>query len=281
MTSSIDSPVAARDRSADVFEVDRRVGLVLPGHDADQTDRARLPNRQDQAEAVARHADIEPAVGGLACADDVGDIEDGGIGAAGETDAERMPHGAVGAVAAAQIGGLDDLGPAVADERGGNPACRRCKAGEFGAAFDAHPLAFQPGDENAFMHVLRQRQHERERAEAGAEIAERQPADGAAAFANGDALDPDPGRHHLVGKSDLAVEFERPRMHGQGTRGLAGRRAAIDDAKPHAELAEPQRQHQAGRPGTNDENVRLHAAVPLREPSRPIIAGRTGRSRYV
>ena len=115
-------------------------------------------------------------------ADDVGDIEDRGIGAAGKADAEGMPDGAVGAVAAAQIGGLDDLGLAVADERGGNPVCRRCKAGEFGAAFDAHPLAFQPGHENAFMHVLRQRQHERERAEARAEIAERQAADGAGRF---------------------------------------------------------------------------------------------------
>ena len=63
---------------------------------------------------------------------------------------------------------------------------------------------------------------------------------------------------HGVGEVELAVEFERARLNGQGARGRAGLRRLVDDAHLDAELGEPERQDETGRAGADDQNIRIH-----------------------
>ncbi len=62
-------------------------------------------------------------------------------------------------------------------------------------------------------------------------------------------------RDHRVGEIELAVEFERAGLHRQGARGGARLCGLVDDAHPDAELGQPKRQHEPGRPGADDQNV--------------------------
>ena len=64
-----------------------------------------------------------------------------------------------------------------------------------------------------------------------------------------------PMGHHGIGEVELAIEFERPRLHGQGTGGRAGLGSLVDDADPDPELGQPERENQAGRSGADNQNV--------------------------
>src|SRR5207302_2091951 len=59
---------------------------------------------------------------------------------------------------------------------------------------------------------------------------------------------------HLAGETELAIELQRPRLHRQSARGGPGLGRLVDDANPDAEASEPQREHEAGRTGADDEN---------------------------
>src|SRR5262252_6656349 len=60
---------------------------------------------------------------------------------------------------------------------------------------------------------------------------------------------------YSVGKVELPVEFERPRLNRQGARGRAGLCRLVEDADLNPELAEPKRQDEAGGTGPDDQNV--------------------------
>ena len=68
-------------------------------------------------------------------------------------------------------------------------------------------------------------------------------------------------REHEIGEIELAIEFEGPRMNGEG----AGRRAVpggfVDDPHLDPELGQPERQNQTGRSSADDQNVAAHHAV--------------------
>ena len=63
---------------------------------------------------------------------------------------------------------------------------------------------------------------------------------------------------HLVGKTELAVELQGPRLHCQRSRGRAGFGRSVDDAHPDAEPGEPESEREAGRSGADDENLGVH-----------------------
>src|SRR5215470_6137133 len=78
----------------------------------------------------------------------------------------------------------------------------------------------------------------------------------------GFALDPEPdgrdlvtARDNEIGEVELAVEFERARVHRERTRRRAGLGSLVDDAQLHAELGQPQREDQPGGPGADNQDV--------------------------
>ena len=103
----------ALDRVADASKVIVSIGLVLLRHDADESERAQLPHRHDDGEAVGAEADVDAVLGGRPASLDIGDIEGLRVGAAREAELHPVAHGAVGAVAAAEIGGPEGLVGAV------------------------------------------------------------------------------------------------------------------------------------------------------------------------
>jgi hypothetical protein len=66
---------------------------------------------------------------------------------------------------------------------------------------------------------------------------------------------------HGVGKVELAVEFERPRLNRQGPRGGPGLCRLVKDAHHDPELGEPERQDQPSETGTNDQNLTVRHFV--------------------
>ena len=84
------------------------------------------------------------------------------------------------------------------------------------------------------------------------------------------ALDPEadggnlvPVGEHEIGEIELAIEFEGPRMNGEGAGGRAGLGGLVDDAHLDPELGQPQRQNQAGRSGADNKDIAArHAVLP-------------------
>ncbi len=60
---------------------------------------------------------------------------------------------------------------------------------------------------------------------------------------------------HGIGKVELLIEFECPRMDAQRAGGRSGLRCFIDDARPNPEFAQPERKHQTGRTRPNYQNI--------------------------
>jgi hypothetical protein len=103
--------------------------------------------------------------------------------------------------------------------------------------------------------VLGQAERERERAQALAEVLERDPRRLLAVLAQVDGLQLDAERHGFVGEPELLVELQRPRLHDHGPRRLAGAIIFVDDAKWNAMAGQTQGQHEAGRSGADDEDL--------------------------
>ena len=79
---------------------------------------------------------------------------------------------------------------------------------------------------------------------------------------HGFALDPEIGGchpmavlHNRVGKPELSIQFQRPRLDSQRPgRGARGR-GLVDNPHAHAQFAQPQRQDQPGRAGADDQHI--------------------------
>jgi hypothetical protein len=102
--------------------------------------------------------------------------------------------------------------------------------------------------------VLRKNQGVRERAETGADVAERN-------VAHLSAGDPDirrddfpSARDHRVGETELAVPLERACLHRNRARRGPGLWRLVNDPDGNAEARQPQREHQTGGAGADDEN---------------------------
>ena len=67
--------------------------------------------------------------------------------------------------------------------------------------------------------------------------------------------DPPSALDDRIGEADLAVELERPCLHGKRARGRPRFRRLVDDPHAHAQPRQPQGQHQTGRACADDEDV--------------------------
>src|SRR5262245_66262572 len=86
---------------------------------------------------------------------DVGDIEEVRVGATGEADAEPLPHGRVGAVAAGEIRGLAGFLRAVgAPQACAHAVARILEAQELDAALDRHAHLGAPLDTNSLVVLM-------------------------------------------------------------------------------------------------------------------------------
>ncbi|MCY1430151.1 hypothetical protein D9M71_460920 [compost metagenome] len=121
--------------------------------------------------------------------------------------------------------------------------------------FDVHAEVLQTLDQQLFMLILGVDVQERVGGKAGANGTERQPR---GVF----ALDPKVGRRHLVtlpdnslGQVQLAVQLQGPCLYRQRPGGGAGGGGLVDDPHLDAKLAQPQRQHQPGGAGADNQDV--------------------------
>ena len=67
-------------------------------------------------------------------------------------------------------------------------------------------------------------------------------------------LDLDSARDDCVVKPNLVIELQRARLHGERAGSGAGLRGLVDDSHLDAELRQPEREHEAGRPGAGDQD---------------------------
>jgi hypothetical protein len=123
-----------------------------------------------------------------------------------------------------------------APKAGSDEIARVFKAHQLGAPLNGDPKRLQPLDEQALVFVLWEDLHEGVWREARSNVLER--------YVRGLlAFDPQIDRRRLmaaledlVGKVELAVEFEGPCLDRKSSRCGSGLRGLVDDASPHAQL---------------------------------------------
>jgi hypothetical protein len=60
-----------------------------------------------------------------------------------------------------------------------------------------------------------------------------------------------------VSEAELTVEFEDARLDGERARGRSGRTGPVDDPDLRAELGQPKRQNETGRPRADHEDIAI------------------------
>jgi hypothetical protein len=65
---------------------------------------------------------------------------------------------------------------------------------------------------------------------------------------------------HFVRKTELVVEFQRPRLHRERARSAARSSGLVDDANPDPQPGQRESEHEAGGSGADDENLGVHPA---------------------
>ena len=180
-------PVDALD--VDVDPVEHAFGDVVPGeivaglfglfvaNGADEADAAVVVQRKDGEEVGVVERDVKLAVGDGAVGDDVGDVEEVRVLAAGEADIERLPHDRAGAVAAGKKSTAAGLLRAVGEAKTGGDRGVGGSGGfgegeKLGGALDGNSKLGEVADEERFVLVLRIDEGEGKGAEAAAEVAE-------------------------------------------------------------------------------------------------------------
>ena len=134
-----------------------------------------------------------------------------------------------------------------------------------------HADLLERRDEEGFLPVLGEDQHEGKGAFALADVAERHARRVPAAFPQVDRRELDAVRDRLVGNPELAVELERARVHHERAGGRAGRIRLVDDAHVNARPLEPEREHEARGAGADDQHL-IHDKEKTMNPRRRFIA---------
>ncbi len=67
---------------------------------------------------------------------------------------------------------------------------------------------------------------------------------------------------------ELPIQLERPGLHGKGPGGRSRGLGLVDDAHSHTHPGEPQRQHQPGGPGADDQYFTARHAFALNGAAR-------------
>ena len=147
------------------------------------------------------------------------------------------------------------------------------EADQFGATLDGDAQRLQPLDQQPLMLVLREDMQEGIGGQTLADRLERQ--------ARG-LLAPDPeidrrvlvaAGDDLAGQVELAVELQGAGLDRQGSRGGSGFGGLVDDAHLDPKLGQPERQHQPGRPGADDQDIAsCHRASPRSRPCSTVSA---------
>ncbi len=237
--------------------VEASAGRCLRRHDADQPLHAARTHRQHQREGVGAEMGDQIVVDRAGGAH-IGHVIQVVVGAAAEIELERFAHPATGAVAAAQIRAAAGDTFAVAFQHRAYTPFILGEGFQFGVPLHLDAVGAQLLDQEALMIVLRKSQHERVGAEAGADVLERQHGDIVAVFTQVNGVDLDAKVDHHVGKPQLAVEFQRARMHGHRAGGLAGAAVLVDDAHSDAAPRQGYGEHQAGGAGADNEHLSSH-----------------------
>ncbi|MNL11656.1 hypothetical protein D3C87_1324980 [compost metagenome] len=195
----------------------------------------------------------------------VGHVENLLISAAGESGVQGFAHDRPGTVATGQVAGLADFQLAIGQaQAGGDAVAGFLETLQLGSAFDPDAKGFQAFYQQPFMLVLGIDFEECVGCQALANRAQRQ-------ARHGFALDPEVRRsdsmtvlHHGLAEVELAIQLQRPRLHRQRPRRGAGARRLVDDPHADSQFAQPQRQYQSGRAGTDDQDVAtVHGPVLL------------------
>ncbi|MNX94104.1 hypothetical protein D3C86_1263230 [compost metagenome] len=138
---------------------------------------------------------------------------------------------------------------------GGDAIAGFLEAQQLGVALDADAEGFETLDEQPFVFILREDFEKRVGCQTLADTAQGQ-------VGHGLALDPEIGRSHAMAalddgirQAELAIQLQRPRLHGQCPRRGAGGRRLVDDPHADPQFAQPQGQHQPGRAGADDQDV--------------------------
>ena len=154
--------------------VEREVVAVSErlGHDADEPEHARAPDGEGQAEGPSAMYAVKSPVGHGPSRLGVGDVEELVVRPAREADAQRVPDGAVRAVAAAQVGAVPRSSPPGVRRRGADAVVGLREAGELGVPLDGVAGRAEAVDQEALVVVLGEAEDERERADALADVAE-------------------------------------------------------------------------------------------------------------
>ncbi len=120
------------------------------------------------------------------------------------------------AVAAGDVLGLTRLGGALCPLDPGDDSARGLLESEdLGLAFDLDACVAKPIDQQSFVFILRKDQHVRIRTDAFAHVAELGVGHLPAGRPEIDRGHSPAASDHRVCETDLAVEFERPRVDGQ------------------------------------------------------------------
>src|SRR5256885_5622769 len=181
------------------------------------------------------------------------------VGPTREGDAELLADDRVRAVAAGEKGGAAGRSAQAADDA----VARFLEVEELGPALDPYPEVPEPLDEEALVLVLRIDESVGIRAERGAERAEldmpRSPS--TRPEIRGGKLET--RLDHLVGESELAIELQGPHLDGESPGGRAWLLRLVDDADANAKSREPDREHEPGRSGSDDEDLGVHTRLLL------------------
>ena len=200
--------------------------------------------------------DVQFAVQRRSACLDVGDVEQMFIRAARKADLQRLAHGGMGSVAPGNVRRLARFHFPIRPLQTGEHTIRSIlEAQKLRWALDPHAGVGQAIDQQTFVFVLRKDQRVRKGAEAGAHFAEYGMCRLPAGHPQIGGEDLSPALDDWRREADLAVELERPRLHGKSARGRPGFRSFVDDPHAHSQPGQPERQHQTRRPCADDEDV--------------------------
>ncbi len=117
----------------------------------------------------------------------------------------------------------------------------------------------EPVDQQALVVVLGEAEHERVRAEALADVTERDDGHLARPVAEVEAIEPEAAGDDVVGDAELAVELEGAGLDGHRAGRLARAGVSVDQAERTPRPRQPEGEDQAGRAGADDQDVAVHA----------------------
>jgi hypothetical protein len=193
------------------------------GQDADDAPTVLAAHREEQVEAVAAEVYVELTGLHGARGDGVCDKERVLVGRAGKADAADVADAAVRAVAAGDPRDLDRAAGAVRETEGDiDVGGLLLEGNELGSPLHRDTEFGQPLSQDLLVVVLPEHQHVRERAQALADVADRNA--GAPAAVRPDVA---PGstraeRQRLLGDAELRIDLQRAGVHGHCAR-LLGR----------------------------------------------------------